>query len=95
MWSFLPHSRLQHVIVPHFDSQFLVISSLIVSFHPGLHYMEEKEFVHRDVAARNCLVGRDLIVKVADFGLSRSVHGREIYQKVWTVILLLSSLILI
>ena len=44
--------------------------------------MAEKEFVHRDVAARNCLVGRDLLVKVADFGLSRSVHGREIYQKV-------------
>ena len=48
----------------------------------GLNYMAEKEFVHRDVAARNCLVGRDLLVKVADFGLSRSVHGREIYQKV-------------
>ena len=44
--------------------------------------MAEKEFVHRDVAARNCLVAGNLLVKVADFGLSRSVHGREIYQKV-------------
>ena len=46
--------------------------------------MSEKQFVHRDVAARNCLVANNLLVKVADFGLSRSVHGREIYQKVRT-----------
>ena len=44
--------------------------------------MSNKSFVHRDVAARNCLVGKDLLVKVADFGLSRSVRGRECYQKV-------------
>lgn len=44
--------------------------------------MADKQFVHRDVAARNCLVAKNLVVKVADFGLSRSVHGRDFYQKV-------------
>ncbi|XP_063695354.1 fibroblast growth factor receptor 2-like [Bolinopsis microptera] len=54
---------------------------ICVQIASGLNYMAEKEFVHRDVAARNCLVAGNLLVKVADFGLSRSVHGREIYQK--------------
>ena len=48
----------------------------------GLLYMANKKYVHRDVAARNCLVGNNLLVKVADFGLSRNISGREIYQKV-------------
>ncbi|KAL5255722.1 hypothetical protein ACHWQZ_G011071 [Mnemiopsis leidyi] len=54
---------------------------ICVQIASGLNYMSEKQFVHRDVAARNCLVANNLLVKVADFGLSRSVHGREIYQK--------------
>ena len=62
----------------------LSLSLYILTYLPatGLNYMSEKQFVHRDVAARNCLVANNLLVKVADFGLSRSVHGREIYQKV-------------
>jgi len=44
----------------------------------GLHYLEDRNIVHRDLAARNLLVtevdGR-YIIKIADFGLSREVHG--------------------
>lgn len=31
--------------------------------------------VYRDLAARNCLVGENHVVKVADFGLSRLMTG--------------------
>nr|XP_009858066.1 tyrosine-protein kinase Fer isoform X1 [Ciona intestinalis] len=37
----------------------------------GLAYLEDKKCIHRDVAARNCLVSDDLVVKITDFGMSR------------------------
>lgn len=37
----------------------------------GLGYLEEKKCIHRDVAARNCLVDNDGTVKITDFGMSR------------------------
>ncbi|KAK0405116.1 hypothetical protein QR680_017803 [Steinernema hermaphroditum] len=36
----------------------------------GLEYMHSKNVLHRDIAARNCLVG-DGKVRISDFGLSR------------------------
>jgi len=35
----------------------------------GMKYLAEVGIVHRDLAARTCLVGNRLKVKVADFGL--------------------------
>uniref|UniRef100_F1L3F1 Tyrosine-protein kinase n=1 Tax=Ascaris suum TaxID=6253 RepID=F1L3F1_ASCSU len=36
----------------------------------GLRYLEKNNVIHRDVAARNCLLNVDMVVKMADFGLS-------------------------
>jgi len=33
-------------------------------------YLEEKNVIHRDVAARNCLIGQEGELKISDFGLS-------------------------
>ena len=33
---------------------------------------EKKSIVHRDLATRNCLVNADFVVKIADFGLTRT-----------------------
>ena len=49
----------------------------------GLAYLGRERFVHRDIATRNCLVGEDLVVKVADFGLSRSVYTSDYYRLVY------------
>ncbi len=42
-------------------------------------YLEEKNYVHRDLRAANILVGDNNIVKVADFGLARLTEGDAIY----------------
>ena len=46
----------------------------------GLAYLAERQFVHRDIAARNCLVDNNFTVKIADFGMSRDVGGMDYYR---------------
>ncbi|XGW10094.1 hypothetical protein V3C99_011955, partial [Haemonchus contortus] len=41
----------------------------------GLEYLHENDCLHRDVAARNCLVHKGE-VKISDFGLSRELSNR-------------------
>ena len=57
----------------------------------GMSFLESHGFVHRDLAAKNVLVGDDLLVKIADFGLSRvlvediyEAHEDDIFQFKWT-----------
>ncbi|XP_050527207.1 tyrosine-protein kinase receptor-like [Daktulosphaira vitifoliae] len=50
----------------------------------GCMYLENLHFIHRDIAARNCLLsttGRGRITKIADFGMSRDVYRNEYYRK--------------
>ena len=45
----------------------------------GMAYLEEHSYIHRDVAARNILVGDGNLCKVADFGLARLIK-EDIYN---------------
>lgn len=54
------------------DLSTLVLYSYQLS--TALSYLESKNFVHRDIAARNVLVTDHRTVKLADFGLSRLIQ---------------------
>jgi serine/threonine protein kinase len=47
----------------------------------GMEYIADKGIVHRDLATRNCMVDWDLKIKVADFGLARTMkEGKDYYR---------------
>ncbi|CAK8691833.1 unnamed protein product [Clavelina lepadiformis] len=58
----------------------------------GLAYLEGRNCIHRDVAARNCLVSESNVVKITDFGMSREEEDGIYYSTVkkvpvkWTAI---------
>nr|DBA27344.1 TPA: hypothetical protein GDO54_011503 [Pyxicephalus adspersus] len=50
----------------------------------GCQYLEENRFIHRDIAARNCLLtcqGPGRIAKIGDFGMARDIYRASYYRK--------------
>ncbi|XP_072933759.1 tyrosine-protein kinase receptor [Epargyreus clarus] len=50
----------------------------------GCRYLETQRFIHRDIAARNCLLtsrGPGRCVKIADFGMARDIYRSDYYKK--------------
>ena len=46
----------------------------------AMHYLASQNYIHRDLASRNCLVGGNYIVKLADFGMSKSLYQSHYYR---------------
>ncbi|KAG7208766.1 hypothetical protein KM043_014960 [Ampulex compressa] len=53
---------------------------ITIQIAAGMAYLSGQRFVHRDLACRNCLVGSGLVVKIADFGMSRDVYTCDYYK---------------
>lgn len=53
--------------------------SMCVQIASAMKYLASKNYVHRDLATRNCLVGRNFVIKVSDFGMSRNLYDSSYY----------------
>ncbi|CAI2301361.1 unnamed protein product [Caenorhabditis sp. 36 PRJEB53466] len=50
---------------------------LLIDAARGMRYLHAQKCVHRDLASRNCLISSEGLVKIADFGLSKTLKKDE------------------
>lgn len=79
---------LSHLRASRADEDFTLNDKIdiCIQVSRGCAYLEKMHFVHRDIAARNCLVsmsnGQRLLVKIGDFGLARDIYKNDYYRKI-------------
>lgn len=53
------------------------VSLFWVEISEGMAFIEQRNYIHRDLRAANILVSATLVCKIADFGLARVIEDNE------------------
>ena len=75
------HSRTESNNPLYLNHQQLV--SICHQIALGMQYFASLNYVHRDLATRNCLIGTGLVVKIGNFGMSQTLYHKQSAQSAW------------
>ncbi|EEB11146.1 tyrosine protein kinase, putative [Pediculus humanus corporis] len=56
------------------------LTAMALDVARGLSYLAQLKYVHRDIACRNCLINYARVVKIGDFGMTRSMFENDYYK---------------
>ncbi|CAH1779810.1 unnamed protein product [Owenia fusiformis] len=62
------------------DVSALSLTRMALDVARGLKYLSDLNYVHRDIACRNMLLNSEKVVKIGDFGLTRSMYDSDYYR---------------
>ena len=54
--------------------------SIAIQVAAGMNYISQHNYIHGDIAARNCMVGPGMIVKITDVALSRNPFSNDYHR---------------
>lgn len=80
---YLPAGSLKDYLPRHkstIDQKRLLLYALQIC--QGMEYLGSQNYIHRDLAARNVLVENESLVKIGDFGLTKSIKEDKDYYTV-------------
>ena len=76
------HSEIVPIVTPSSNTQ-ITSSTLIYmasQIASAMEYLADFNFIHRDLATRNCYVGRNTTVKIADLGVNMNLYKTHYYR---------------
>ena len=70
------------VAISSTDTQITVstVISMASQIANGMKHLAALNFVHRDLATRNCLVGKNFAVKIADMGVNMQLYRQQYFR---------------